>query len=466
MPLQNTHHTPDEIKAALDTCRRLWFIGIGGIHMCALAMISRERGFTVAGSDLAENENVRALRAAGIGVYPHHDAAQMATFDAVVYTLAISADNPEYQAAQRLGLPLFSRADFLGYLLYGYRTRIGIAGTHGKSTTTAMLGQIFERAQKSPTVICGAQMRHTSAPFTVGEGNTCIYEACEYGNSFLRLPPTLAVILNAELDHVDFFKSRKMLLQAFGAFSAPAAEIVIPFDDKALRNALPRGANIYTFGPSCDADYGAKDVILKNGIGQFTPILGGHPTGRLTLRVPGLHNIKNALAAAAAAHLSGISCADILTGLAAFQGVARRMEYRGIFCGARIFDDYAHHPTEINASLTTARALCHGGRLFVLFQSHTYSRTAAFFDEIATALRAADRVLLTDIYPARETNTVGVSVEALAKATGDHAVYVKDLATAAALLKQELQPNDLLVVMGAGDVGRIFVHFSKKHFTT
>jgi len=466
MPLPNTHHTPHEVKQALDTCHRLWFIGIGGIHMCALAMISKARGFTVAGSDLAENENVRALRDAGIGVYPQHNAAQMATFDAVIYTLAISKDNPEYRAALRLGLPLFSRADFLGYLLSGYPTRIGVAGSHGKSTTTAMLGQILEKAQKSPTVVCGAQMRHTGTPFALGTGDTCIYEACEYGNSFLRLPPTLAVILNAELDHVDFFKSREMLLHAFGKFARPATEILVPFDDKALQNALPRGVKFYTFGTEGEADYTADQVTLKNGMGQFTPVFRGNPTGRVTLRVPGLHNVKNALAAAGAAHLSGVSCADILTGLSAFGGVARRMEYRGIFCGARIFDDYAHHPTEIAASLTTARSLCHGGRLFVLFQSHTYSRTAAFFDDIAAALRVADRVLLSDIYPARETNTFGVSVKALAKTTGAHATYIQTLADAAALLEKELQPNDLLVIMGAGDVGRIFTHFSKKHFTT
>ena len=466
MSLPNTHHSPEQIGQILSTRKRLWFIGIGGIHMCALAQIALARGFTVAGSDTAENENVQALRAAGITVFPGHAAAQMTGFDAVIYTLAIHADNPEYTAARRLSLPLFSRADFLGYLLHDHATRIGIAGSHGKSTVTAMLGQIFTAAKKSPTVICGARMRHANAPYTIGEGPVCIYEACEYNNSFLHLPPTLAVVLNAELDHVDFFKDHRMLLDAFAQFAAPSTAAVLPCSDTVLQAALSACRRIYTFGTAPNADFRAEDLTLKNGMGQFTLVLQGNVTGRLTLRVPGLHNVSNALAAAAAAHLSGITSADILTGLADFRGAARRMEYRGIFCGARVFDDYAHHPTEIAASVSAARALCGRGRLFVVFQSHTYSRTAAFFDEIAAALSTVDRVLITDIYPARETDTLGVSAVALATATGQHATYVKTLASATEMLLRELQPNDLLIVMGAGDVARIFAHFSKKHFTT
>ena len=285
MALTNTASTPTEIGNTLFTRRRLFFIGIGGIHMCALAIIAKERGFTVAGSDVAEGENTAALRAAGIPVFRGHAAEHVVGFDAVIYTLAIAADNPEYQTAKRLGLPLFSRADFLGYLLHGYRHRIGIAGSHGKSTTTAMLGEILSTAGLSPTVICGARMRRTASSFTVGSGPHCVYEACEYGNSFFRLPPTLAVILNTELDHVDFFKSREMLLASFAQFAATADTVLLPYGDTALQALLKGNQAEYTFGTVDGADYGATDLYLQNGVARFTLLLRGAPAGHLTLRI-------------------------------------------------------------------------------------------------------------------------------------------------------------------------------------
>ncbi len=465
MSLDNTRHTPVEIEAALQGKRSLWFIGIGGIHMCALALLSRTRGFLVAGSDIAENENTARLRRAGIGVFPRHDAAQMAEFDAVIYTLAIARDNPEYLAARRLGLPLFSRADYLGYLMHGYPARIGVAGSHGKSTVTAMLGEIFHTAGRAPNVICGAVMRHVGAPFAVGGGNDFIYEACEYGNSFLSLPPTLAVILNAELDHVDFFKDKGALLTSFGAFANTAQRAVLPAADGALSAVIREDIPRVTFGLEADADYRAEDLTLQGGIASFDLITPRGAVGRVTLGVAGMHNVKNALAAAAAADLSGVPTADILVALGSFRGARRRMEYRGIFCGARVFDDYAHHPSEIEATLAAARQMALGGRVFALFQSHTYSRTAAFFAEITAALRAADRVFVADIYAARETDSLGMSAARLAAGVGERATYAGGMGDTAAALARELAPGDLLVVMGAGDIDRIFAEFSKKHFT-
>ncbi|MBQ2773529.1 MAG: UDP-N-acetylmuramate--L-alanine ligase [Clostridia bacterium] len=465
MSVENTHHTPAEIAVSLMGKTKLWFIGIGGIHMCALALISRARGFLVAGSDHAENENTARLRRAGVAVYPQHNASQMAEFDAVIYTLAITPDNPEYLAAKRLGLPVFSRADYLGYLMHSYPTRIGIAGSHGKSTTTAMLGEIFDVAGRSPNVVCGAVMQRFGAPFVAGGGNDFIFEACEYGNSFLRLPPTLAVILNAELDHVDFFTDKAMLLRAFGTFASSAQKAILPSDDAALHAALPDIIGRITFGIESGADYRAEALAENAGFFSFDLILPRGAAGRVTLGVAGVHNVKNALAAAAAADLSGVNAADILVGLAGFRGARRRMEYRGIFCGARVFDDYAHHPTEIAATLKTARDMAAGGRVFAVFQSHTYSRTAAFFGEICTALAEADRVIVADIYPARETDTLGMSAAGIAAGVGAHAAYVGGLSDITATLVRELAPGDLVVVMGAGDIDRIFGEFSKKHFT-
>ncbi len=464
MSVANTHHTPAEIGAALLGKTSLFFIGIGGIHMCSLALLSRARGFFVAGSDHAENENTRRLRRAGVTVYPRHDAAQMAEFDAVIYTLAIDANNPEYLAAKRLGLPLFSRADYLGYLSSAYPTRIGVAGSHGKSTVTAMLGEILAVAGRAPNVVCGATMRRFGAPFVVGGGGEFLFEACEYGNSFLSLSPTLAVILNAELDHVDFFTDEKMLYDAFGSFGASADRAVLPSENQVLLSAVGDVPHV-TFGIDDTADYRAAALSYHSGAPDFDLVFPRGAVGHVTLRVPGEHNVKNALAAAAAADLLGVSAPDILVALGGFRGVARRMEYRGIFSGARVFDDYAHHPTEIAATLKTARELAAGGRVFVVFQSHTYTRTKAFFGEISAALSLADRVLVADIYAAREADTLGMSAAVLAEGIGAHAAFVGGLSDITATLAGELLPGDLLVVMGAGDIDRIFGEFSKKHFT-
>lgn len=465
MPVDNTRHTPAEIEAALLGKKRLWFIGIGGIHMCALALLSRARGFFVAGSDLGSNENITRLRRAGVTVCPQHDAAQMAGFDAVIYTLAISPDNPEFAAARAKGLPLFSRADYLGYLMSGYSSRIGVAGSHGKSTVTAMLGEILDVAGRAPNTVCGAVMPRFGASFSVGGGNDFVFEACEYKNSFLSLSPTLAVILNAELDHVDFFKSKEALLASLGAFAAKAVRAVLPEDDPALHAAVPPHVARTTFGLSSRADYHPEQLHTTNGYAAFDLATPHGCVGRVSLRVAGLHNVKNALAAAAAAALLGVPASDILVALHGFRGAARRMEYRGTLCGAAVFDDYAHHPSEITATLTAAREMCGTGRLFVLFQSHTYSRTAAFFEEITAALSLADRVFIADIYAAREKDTLAMSAARLAEGVGDRATYAGGLADTAAALTRELMPGDLLVVMGAGDIDRIFGEFSKKHFT-
>lgn len=460
MSLTNTSHSKEEASAILAHARRIWFIGIGGVHMAALAALSLARGFSVAGSDRAESRQTKHLRTLGVRIAIGHDAANVVGYDLAVYTLAIGEDNPEYRAARSLGLPLFSRADYLGALMMKYPTRIGVAGSHGKSTVTSMLGDIFFTASRAPVVLCGAVMRRTGSTAEIGEGEDLIFEACEYGNSFLHLPPTLAVVLNAELDHVDFFGSKEELLASFGRFAAMASACaLLPFGERELTDAaLLAGVRAVTFGEDVRADYYMKDATLSGGGGGFTLCTPRGVAGKITLSVPGAHNLKNALAAAAAADICGIPFQHIATALYAFRGAARRMEYKGIFCGAEVFDDYAHHPTEIRAAITAARALCHG-RLVVIFQSHTYSRTAAFLREIAAALSNADRVLLVDIYAAREKNEWGVSAAALAEAIGDKARYCGSVENAAAAVRGELCAGDLLLVMGAGDVDRIFGEF-------
>ncbi len=466
MSLQNTRHTPAEISALLANSKHLWFIGIGGVHMSALALLARARGFTVAGSDRTENEHTARLRQAGVPVYIGHNAAHMMGADAVVYTLAISADNPEYRTAKGLALPCLSRADFLGFLTATCNTRIGIAGTHGKSTVTAMLGETLWRLGRLPNVICGATMRAFEAPFYTGGGEEFVFEACEYGNSFLCLNPTLAVILNAELDHVDFFDDEAALRAAFTAFTRGAKQVLLPAEDSALIAAVTGvGLSPVTFGLMPHADYRATALVEGKTGYAFDLTAPTGTVGRITLSVPGLHNVKNALAAAGAALLCGVAPDRLLPALAEFRGIARRMEYKGIFCGAAVYDDYAHHPTEIKATLSAARALLGGGRLFVVFQSHTYTRTKVFFNEIATALATADRVIVADIYAAREHAHLDVTATDLAAATGAHASYEGGLSDITATLSRELAPGDLLVVMGAGDIDRIFTLFWTKDFT-
>lgn len=466
MSLANTSHKRAEAAALISYARRVFFIGIGGVHMAALAELSLARGMEVCGSDRAKNRQTERLASLGVQVTVGHHAESVVGSDLVVYTLAISSDNPEYRAAVALGIPLFSRADYLGALMMDYPRRIGIAGSHGKSTVTAMLGDIFAAASRAPTVLCGAVMRRTGSTAEIGEGEDFIFEACEYGNSFLHLPPTLAVVLNVELDHVDFFADRAALLGSFCKFVGMASACaLLPFGERELTDAATSaGVPAVTFGADARADYYMKDATLSGGGGSFLLCTPSGTLGKIVLRVPGAHNLQNALAAATVGVLSGIPFDVIASALLDFRGAARRLEYRGVLCGAEVFDDYAHHPTELRASIAAARALG-GGKLVVIFQPHTFSRTAAFLDDLADALSEADRVLLVDIYAAREENKWGVTSKTLAEAVGDKACYCGSVERAAEIVRGELAAGDLLLVMGAGDVDRIFGEFFGKGFT-
>lgn len=468
MSVKNTHAGAGAIAEALRGAKRLWFIGIGGVHMASLALFAAKR-FSVAGSDIREGEGTARLHAAGIPVTIGHHAAAACAADAVIYTLAISPDDEEYLAAGRAGVPRFSRADFLGYLTADFPVRIGVAGSHGKSTVTAMVAEILLFAGRSPTVFCGAPVRAFGSPFAAGAGREVLFEACEYEDSFLCLSPTLAVLLNAELDHVDYFADTRAIdgsFAAFGALPGAGGTLLFSADNAgAVRAAAHSAAKRVSFGQG--GDYRVREVGFSGGYGRFMLCPPGGGAFELSLRVPGAHNVQNAAAAAATADLLGVPEQTIAAALGAFRGAARRMEFRGVFFGARFYDDYAHHPTEIRASLRTARILlgC-GGRLFCVFQSHTYSRTAAFFPAFCEALRLADRVIVTDIYPARETDTKGMSGALLAAGVGSAASYAGSFAAAADLLRQELSPLDLVVVMGAGNVNRIFAEFGEKGFTS
>ena len=460
MALENTHYGYLRIGEMLKDCHSIFFIGIGGISMSSLAQISSLLGYTVGGSDRSENAQTAQLREKGIPVFSSHNAQNIANYDAVVYTVAIGADNPEYLSAKVAGKPLLSRADYLGYLMVSYRHRIGVAGMHGKSSCTAMCAQIFLAATDT-TVLCGAELPLLG-------GSTCnigserehfVFEACEYMDSFLDFNPTLAVVLNMGMDHPDYFKSLEQVRASFLAYARRTGKdgtVLYNADDAESVLALQEfEGHRVTFGIENSADYTARNIRHENGITYFEFWSGEEHLCDIRLRVFGRHNVYNALAAAAAASICGIAPAVIENALASFAGAKRRMERKGMLNGAVVYDDYGHHPVEISATLAGAREMGYQ-RVLCAYQPHTYSRTAELFDEFVGAFDNADRIYFADIYAAREQNTFGVSSEELAKQIGSVAEYCGSFESVAKALKRDAKRGDLVIVMGAGDIYKVY----------
>ena len=468
MALENTHYGYVNIGEMLQDCHSIFFIGIGGISMSALAQISRSLGYTVGGSDRSENAQTAHLREMGISVFPSHDAKNIEDYDAVVYTVAIGADNPEYLAAKAAGKPLLSRADYLGYLMVSYRHRIGVAGMHGKSSCTAMCAQIFLSATDA-TVLCGAELPLLG-------GSTCcigkeqehfVFEACEYMDSFLDFNPTLAVVLNVGMDHPDYFKNMKQIRASFLSYARRTGKggtVLYNADDAESVLAVKEfeGRHV-TFGIEKEADYSARNIRHKNGVTEFEFWCREELLCNIRLQVFGLHNVYNALAAAAAASICGISPDLIAQALADFVGAKRRMECKGILNGAVVYDDYGHHPVEINATLTGAKEMGYK-RILCAYQPHTYSRTAKLFDEFVNAFGSADRTYFADIYAAREENVFGVTSKMLAERIGDKAEYCGSFSRVAEALKRDAKKGDLVIVMGAGDIYKVYDLLNLKKF--
>ena len=459
MSSPNTHYGAHAIASMLCGVDAVYFLGIGGISMSSLAMMTARRGLRVGGYDRTKTPLTDALEAEGIAVFDSEHAAHLDGYGAVVYTVAISEAHAEYVEAQKRGLPLISRADYLGYLMTDYASRIGISGSHGKSTATCMCAQILMSAAADPTVLSGAAMRSMGGAFRLGGRQTMVFEACEYKDSFLDFNPTVAVVLNVELDHVDYFHSLEQMRASFASFADRAGEsgtVLYNADDAETLCALAtvRGRRV-TFGIENEADYRAIGVGMEGGFASFTLMCRGESMGKVALRVPGAHNVYNALAAAAAAHECGICSRDIVRGLEEFRGATRRMEYKGRLGGAAVYDDYGHHPTEVEATLREAGQLGKG-RLICAFQPHTYSRTAALFDRYVEALAYADEVIVAPIYAARETDTQGMSAHRLAEAVGRGARGCETMDEVAKALVSCAASGDTVVVMGAGNIDGIF----------
>ena len=462
MSVTNTHYGAEEIARMLRDCRKLFFIGIGGISMSALAQLSQREGYTVGGSDRGDGALQDELRREGITVYREHDAAHVKGYDAVIYTVAISEDNPEYLAARAAGLPLLSRADYLGYLLSRFEARIGIAGMHGKSSCTAMCASIFLGAG-DPTVLCGAELPFLgNRTYRIGNlRDHAVFEACEYMDSFLDFTPTLAVVLNIGMDHVDYFHSMEQIRASFLAYARKTGEngcLLYNADDPESRCAFAKfDGRAYTFSIDSPANFQARNITqARGGMTKFDFCFGEEMLCRITLQVPGRHSVYNALAAAGAAVLCGIDPKQIVSGLASFTGARRRMERKGTLAsGAVVYDDYGHHPDEIRATLAGARELGFD-RVLCVYQPHTYSRTAGLFDEFLHAFDDADHVYFADIYAAREQNIYGVTSKTLADHMGERAVYCGSFASVAETIQREAREGDLVIVMGAGDIFHVF----------
>ncbi len=434
----------------------VFFIGICGISMSSLACITNDNGIKVGGSDTNDGVMAEKLRSEGIEVFIGHSVENVKGYDAVVYTAAISTNNPELMYAKENGLPCINRAEYLGKIMLSYKNKIGVAGMHGKSSVTGMISHIFIDADQNPTVLNGAITSELGgSAFKVGNKDNFIFEACEYKDSFLSFHPDIAVLLNLEMDHVDYFHSLEQIKESFAKYADKAHTVVACGDDEDLLDAL-KGykGRLVTYGRNEKCDFYAYD-IKENEDGYDTFKIGydGKNLCEVTLSVPGEHNIVNATAAIATSCLCGMDAEYAAKSMGSFKGVMRRNEYKGTKDGLVIYDDYAHHPSEIIASLHGLKKLCRG-KLWCVYQPHTYSRTAGLFDEFIKSFGEADRVIFAEIYAAREENVFGISSKDLADNI-DGALYFPTFEEIAEYIKKNAAKDDLVVSMGAGDVYKV-----------
>ncbi|MBO5556152.1 MAG: UDP-N-acetylmuramate--L-alanine ligase [Oscillospiraceae bacterium] len=441
--------------------RKGHLVGIGGVSMSSLAEVLLGMGLTITGSDTNEGTNVLSLRKKGIPVAIGHRVENLAEdVDFVVRTAAVHDDNPEIREARAWNIPVFERTEAWGAISRDYANALCISGTHGKTTTTSMCTHILMAADRDPTVMIGGTLPLLQAGHRVGHGNTIVMEACEYYNSFLSFHPTVAVVLNIEADHLDFFKDLEDVEHSFRTFASrvpPEGYVVANYDDANTMETL-RGLDrkMITFGLSKEADVRAENIRFIGASSSFDILYKGKLFTDVTLNVPGMHNVKNALAATAAVICLGIRPNAVKYGLAGFNGAGRRFEFKGKFNGADVYDDYAHHPGELKVLLDTVEDLNYK-RTVLVFQPHTYSRTAALFEDFVQQLKRPDVLLLAEIFAAREQNTIGISSQALADRV-EGADFYPSFAELEEALRETARPGDIILTVGAGDVYRVGEH--------
>ena len=447
------------------------FIGIGGISMSGFAELLHNKGFTVTGSDARPSKITEHLESIGIKCfYPNAAENLPEKCDAVIYTAAVKSDNPELMAAKSRNIPTLDRADMVGDVMLHYNRNISVAGTHGKTTTTSMMSLILLKAGLNPTVSVGGVLDQIGGNVRDGGLGNMVIESCEYTDSFLKFHPTHAIITNIEAEHLDYFKDLETERGSFRKFA-----LLLPENGLlVIENSIPDHKTLFkdikcpivTYSISdTNADYYTKNVSYDEyDRGSFTLMHKGTPMFKISLGVVGEHNVSNATGVAAMALGIGIPEKAVIEGLKGFTGTERRFEKKGVWNGTTIIDDYAHHPTEIKATLTTAQPI-KTGTLWCVFQPHTYSRTKSFMTEFAQALSLADKVVLADIYAARETDNLGISSETLQREIqklGTDCYYFPSFEEIEKFLLENCTKDDTLITMGAGDVYKIGESLLKK----
>ena len=430
---------------------RVHLVGIGGVSMRPLGLVLKGMGLIVTGSDMNASASTQELEAAGIPVAIGHRSENIVDAQCIIRTAAAHNDNPEIAAARAYGIPVFERAQAWGEIMKSYKNAVCISGTHGKTTTTSMMTHILLAAEADPTVMIGGYLPLLHAGHRVGHGDTIVLESCEYCDSFLNFFPTLAVVLNVEADHLDYFHDLADVQDSFHKFAMLATAGVLSNGDDIHTVEAMEGIDHITFGLKEGNRITAANV--SGDWRHFDVICDGEFYCHLDMGVLGKHNALNALAAAGCAWMMKIPGEAVSRGLESFHGAGRRMEFKGNWGGAEVYDDYAHHPDEVAATISSVRATYPGRRLVLAFQPHTYTRTSALFDDFVRELQKADVLLLAEIYAARERNTIGISSAHLAeKIPGS--IYCDTLPAVTETLKNLIQPGDLVITMGAGDIFR------------
>ncbi|WP_459129167.1 UDP-N-acetylmuramate--L-alanine ligase [Guggenheimella bovis] len=450
-----------------ENIKRIHLIGIGGISMSALAKILHLNGYIVSGSDFQTSETLEELEAMGLKVQASHEIKMVEEADLVIFTSAIHDDNPELKHARELGIKTIPRSQFLGILTSQFTHSLSISGTHGKTTTTSMVGVMIKDID--PVILVGGNVDVLGGNAYIGHGNTIVNEACEYHRSFLDFDTSIGVILNVDSDHLDYFKDLEEIKETFLDFAEgirPGGTVILNKDDTnaySLRTKIDK--RILTYSMKESADLEARNISYsETGNGSFDAYLNGEFLGRVNLSVAGEHNISNALAAILSVSLV-TDVKPLLTKLSDYHGTARRLEVKGTFNGAVIIEDYAHHPTEIKTSIRALKRMFPGKRLYVAFQPHTYTRTKLLFEDFASAFVDAHEVDLIDIYAAREEDIYGINSKMLAEHISDvshNATYRGSIEDELEFIKNRLHDGDVFVAMGAGNVNRIPKELLKK----
>ena len=440
---------------------KVHFVGIGGIGMSGIAELLLNLGFSISGSDLNDSEIIRNLRSKGAMIFEGHHAKNLGDCEVLVYSSAVPEDNPELIAAREKKVPIIKRAEMLGELIALKQTSIGVGGTHGKTSTSSMIGALLSHAQLDPTLVVGGLVKNIDTNSQLGSGDLIVVEADEYDKSFLQLKPTISVITNIEQEHMDCYDDLEDLHNSFAQFAnaVPFYGVVLAcLDSSGVQDIIPKIKRpVITYGLTSQADISAKNIQSKESKTTYSLYKQDQKCGKVTLNVPGKHNVLNSLAAAAIGFEMGLDAKTIIDGIGSYGGVRRRFEIKGIAGDVMVVDDYAHHPTEVSATLQAAR----GGwdrRIIAVFQPHLFSRTKSFYKEFAAAFMDSDVLIVTDIYPAREKPIKGITGKLVfnaARSTGHkNAHYIPDLKDLKTTLDGIIQENDMVITIGAGTIWR------------